>query len=162
MYYALRTYVKLFKVVLTSLRTTTYCKLVKRKDCCSYGRRSVSDTVLGDAGECSGVLGEDLLDDQGGLVVVVVEDLKVLAGLDDGRLTEPGDLGPRGPLHLADKLHLGAVGGRQGTDLLRHLGSEGRLALARLCNKNKHVLMTSQTAGLNTTIQFFRVQFQRL
>ena len=69
-------------------------------------RRREANAVLGDAGERSGVFREDLLDDQRGLVVVVVEDLEVLRRLDDGGLTEPGDLGPRAALNFADKLNL--------------------------------------------------------
>ena len=69
-------------------------------------RRREPDAVLGDAREGSGVFREDLLDDERGLVVVVVEDLEVLRRLDDGGLTEPGDLGPRAALNFADKLNL--------------------------------------------------------
>ena len=69
-------------------------------------RRREADAVLGDAGERSGVFREDLLDDERGLVVVVVEDLEVLRRLDDGRLTEPGDLRPRIALDLADEFNL--------------------------------------------------------
>ena len=68
--------------------------------------RCKPDAVLRDASESSGVLREDFLDDERGLVVVVVEDLEVLRRLDDGGLTEPGDLGPRAALNFADKLNL--------------------------------------------------------
>ena len=68
--------------------------------------RCKPDAVLRDASESSGVLREDFLDDERGLVVVVVEDLEVLRRLDDGGLTEPGDLGPRTSLNFADKLNL--------------------------------------------------------
>ena len=59
------------------------------------GGAGVADAVLCHAGEGAGVLGEDLLDDEGGLVVVGVVDLEVLRGLDDGRLPEPRDLRAR-------------------------------------------------------------------
>ena len=68
--------------------------------------RCKPDAVLRDASESSGVLREDFLDDERGLVVVVVEDLEVLRRLDDGRLTEPGDLRPRIALDLADEFNL--------------------------------------------------------
>ena len=61
--------------------------------------------------------------------------LEVLTGLDDGRLTEPRDLWTGAALNFADELHLRPVRGRQGLDLFSHLGREGCLALAWLCER---------------------------
>ncbi len=84
-----------------------------------------ADTVLGHAGEGAGVLREDLLDHQGGAVVVVVVDVKVLGGLDDCRLPEPGDLRPRAAFNPAGELGGGTVGSSLGLDALQDTGRTG-------------------------------------
>ena len=84
-------------------------------------------TVLGHTGEGAGVLREDLLDDEGRHVVIVVVNLEVWRGFDDGCLPEPGDLGPGISLNLADKLNLGAIWGSLGLHLLGYLRSESFL-----------------------------------
>ena len=89
--------------------------------------------VLGHTGEGASILWEHLLDDQRGLVTVVVVDLEVLAWLDDGRLPEPGDLWPGIALDLADEFHGGAVGSGLGLDLVNDLGWEGLLSTLGLC-----------------------------
>ena len=55
-------------------------------------RRRETDAVLSDASESSSIFWENFFDHQSSFVVVKVEDLEVLRRLDDGCLTEPGDL----------------------------------------------------------------------
>ena len=71
--------------------------------------------------------------------------LEVLRGFDDGRLPEPGDLGPRAALHLADELGGAAVGRRLRRHLLDDARRERVLAALWLCLRDFNTLMCKST-----------------
>ncbi len=90
-----------------------------------------ADAVLGYAGEGAGVLREDLLDDESGTAVIVVIDVEVLGGFNDGGLAEPGDLRAGVAFHTARKFGGCAVSGCDGLNAFQDTRRSGLLTRLR-------------------------------